>query len=79
VEHKPGKDFFQQFFDWLVIGEEPLMTKQDLVAFGASNGLQPKDIAVPLAEADIQFDPNPDKWGEITNAAAADAEVSHTE
>jgi hypothetical protein len=76
VENKPGLKFFQRFYDWLVIGEEPPKTKQDLVEFGASIGLEPNDIAEALVEAGIQFDPNPDKWSELTGAVAAYAEQS---
>jgi hypothetical protein len=76
VENKPGIAFFQRFYDWLVIGEEPLKTKQDLVEFGASIGLEPNDIAEALAAASIQFDSNPSKWPELTGAVAAYAEQS---
>lgn len=71
VENKPGKTFFQQFYDWLVLGEEPPKTKQDLIEFGATIGLGPEDIAQALAEANLQFDPDPSYWAELTNAVAA--------
>ena len=74
VENKPGKAFFQQFYDWLVIGEESPKTKQDLVAFGASLGLEPEDIAQALAEANLQFNPDPSQWAEITNSVSTYAE-----
>ena len=79
VENKPGLAFFQRFYDWLVIGEEPLKTKQDLIEFGASTRLEPKEISDALVEADIQFDPDPARWLEITNTVAAYADLPQME
>jgi hypothetical protein len=74
VVNKPGTDFFQKFFDWLVIGEEPRKTKQDLIEFGASLGLDPENIADALTDANLKFDSDPELWAELTNAVASYAE-----
>jgi hypothetical protein len=78
VENKPGFDFFQGFYDWMFIGEEHLKTKQDLVEFGASIKLEPKDIAQALADAGIEWDPDPKCWNIITNAVSKFAEHLET-
>ena len=79
LENKPGKTRSQQFSDWLVIGEEPMKTKQDLIEFGAPTRLEPKEISDALVEADIRFDPDPARWLEITNAVAAYADLPQME
>jgi len=38
------------------------------VEYGASFGLEPADIAEALIKADIQFEPDPDKWPNLTKA-----------
>ena len=76
VQNKPDVDWFGQFYDWLVKGEEPPKTKQDLIEFGDSIGLEPGDIATALKEADLDWDPA--NWAEITNVVTIFAEGDNT-
>lgn len=78
VKNKPDVAWFKQFYDWLVKGEEPPRTKQELIQFGASIGLEPEEIAEALKVSDIEWNPEPDKWAEITNAVAKFAEGDNT-
>jgi hypothetical protein len=76
VQNKPDVDWFGQFYDWLAKGEEPPQTKQDLIEFGDSIGLEPGDIATALKEADLDWDPA--NWAEITNVVTIYAECDNT-
>jgi hypothetical protein len=78
VNNKPDVEWFKQFYGWLVKGEEPPRTKEELIQFGASIGLEPGDIAEALKATDIEWDPDPRKWAEITNAVVIYAEGDNT-
>jgi hypothetical protein len=68
VENKPGVNWFEQFHTWLVEGKEPDRTKDELIQFGASMGLEPRDIAEALKESNLEWDPNPENWPFMTKA-----------
>jgi len=72
VANKPGVDFFEEFYDWLVIGKEPERTKEDLLAFGEDLGLTGQDIATALKEAGVEWDPA--RWVLMTDTIAQFAE-----
>lgn len=72
VVNKPGVDFFEEFYEWLVIGKEPERTKEDLLAFGEDLGLTGQDIATALHEAGLEW--NPSRWVLMTDTIAQFAE-----
>jgi hypothetical protein len=74
IKNKPDTHWFSQFYGWLVEGKEPEKTKKDLIEFGASIGLEPKDIAEALKSSGIEWNPSPEAWPEITNAVTEYAE-----
>jgi hypothetical protein len=78
VKNEPGVEWFRQFYDWLVVGKEPNRTKQELINFGDSIGLKPEDICKALADAGIEWDPDPQRWNDITKAASKFAEQLET-
>jgi len=71
VKNKPGVDWFEQFHTWLVEGIEPERTKDELIQFGVSIGLEPKDIAEALRASNLEWDPAPETWHSLTNALTA--------
>lgn len=74
VETKPNVAWFGKFYDWLVIGEEPPRTKEELIGFGGSIGLEPGDIRKALDEAGPEWNPSPEVWNDLTNAVSVYAE-----
>lgn len=77
VEPKPSVKWFGKFYDWLVKGEEPDRTKQELIEFGKSLGLNPSDIASALDKSEITWNSAPAKWPALTDAVTMYAEDNH--
>jgi len=79
VKNKPDVEWFKQFYDWLVKGEEPPRTKEELIEFGAGVGLTPAEISEALKASNLSWDPNPNKWPKLTNAVSQYAEQPRAE
>lgn len=75
VKNEPDVEWFRQFYDWLVVGKEPGHTKQELIEFASSYGLEPADIAEAFKAAGLEWDPSPEAWGKLTEAVAQYAEA----
>ena len=79
VQNRPDVKWFEQFYDWLVKGEEPPRTKEELIEFGAGVGLTPAEISEALKASNLSWDPNPNKWPKLTNAVSQYAEQPRAE
>jgi len=75
VVNKPGVTWFSHFYNWLMIGQEPVRTKQELINFGESMGLNVEDVATALHDADLHW--SPDLWADMTSAVIQYAKNTH--
>ena len=63
-----------KFYTWLVEGEKPPRTKEELIQYGAGFELSPQEIAEALKENNVQFAGDEDTWAMMTNVLAEYAE-----
>ena len=74
VKNKPDAQWFAKFYTWLVEGEKPPRTKEELIQYGAGFELSPQEIAAALKESNVQFAGDEDTWAMMTNVLAEYAE-----
>jgi hypothetical protein len=68
IIQEPGEEFGKEILAWLNQGEPyvPVRSKEDLIAYGKTLGLNATQIGEALKSAQLQFDPG--KWEMMTQA-----------